>query len=57
MLFPIYCGRVLDQFKAAGNEAGAYTHLLQMLAFAYLVTFVIHHFLAPKFEQIKVEKA
>ena len=53
MLFPIYCGRKLDEFKALGNEAGAYAHILQFLAFAYLVTFVIHHILAPKFETIK----
>ena len=57
MLFPIYCGRVLDQFKAAGNEAGAYTQILHLLAFAYLATFLINHLLAPKFEPIGTAKA
>jgi ACS family hexuronate transporter-like MFS transporter len=57
MLFPIYCGRVLDQFKAAGNEAGAYTQILHLLAFAYLATFLINHLLAPKFEPVAPGKA
>lgn len=49
MLFPIYCGRVLDHFKALGNEAAAYTQILHLLAFVYLVAFGVHHLLAPKF--------
>ena len=54
MLFPIYCGSHLDKFKAQGNEPAAYTQLLHILAFAYVVTFVIHHLLAPRFEQVKL---
>ena len=57
MLFPVYCGRVLDQFKALGNEAGAYTQILHLLAFAYLITFAIHHFLAPRFEPVRIKQA
>jgi len=57
MLFPIYCGRVLDAFKAAGHEAGAYTQILHLLAFAYLVTFAIHHLLAPRFEPVAMKQA
>lgn len=57
MLFPVYCGKVLDEFKAAGNEAGAYTQILHLLAFAYVVAFVIHHLLAPRFEQIRAKTA
>jgi MFS transporter, ACS family, hexuronate transporter len=49
-LFPVFCGRVLDQFKALGHEAGAYTYLLHLLAFVYVVAFALHHLLAPKFE-------
>lgn len=51
MLFPLYCGHVLDKCKAAGNETGAYSSLLLICAFAYLVTFAIHHLLAPRFER------
>ena len=50
VLFPIYCGHELDKFKVLGNEASAYTHLLHIIAFAYLATFIIHHVLAPKFQ-------
>jgi ACS family hexuronate transporter-like MFS transporter len=57
MLFPVYCGRVLDQFKALGNEAGAYTQILHLLAFAYLITFLVHHLLAPRFEAVRLKQA
>jgi MFS transporter, ACS family, hexuronate transporter len=52
MIFPIYCGALLDRFKAEGHEAAAYTQLLWICAFAYLVTFAIHHLIAPRFEPI-----
>ena len=50
--FPVFCGTQLDRFKALGNEAGAYTYLLHLMAFVYVVTLVIHHLLAPKLEPI-----
>jgi ACS family hexuronate transporter-like MFS transporter len=53
MVFPIYCGVVLDQYKAAGHEPGAYSLLLIICAFAYLITFAVHHLLAPRFEPIR----
>jgi len=52
--FPIYCGRILDKFKAADNVTGGYAILFSICAFAYLVTFAIHHLLAPRFEQVPV---
>jgi len=52
MLFPAYCGWMLDRFAAAGDEPGAYKLLLSVCAFAYVITFVIHHALAPRFEPI-----
>jgi ACS family hexuronate transporter-like MFS transporter len=57
IFFPTFCGMKLDEFKALGNEAGAYTYLLHLLAFAYIITFVIHHLLAPRFEQVKIKEA
>jgi ACS family hexuronate transporter-like MFS transporter len=54
-VFPVYCGKVLDHFKAAGNETGAYRELLHILPFAYLLAFVIHHFCAPRFEMIQLK--
>lgn len=56
IIFPLYCGRVLDHYKAIGQESSAYTELLQICAFAYLITFAIHHLLAPKFERFEVEE-
>ena len=49
MLFPIFSGRFLDNFTAAGNVTAGYTVLFTICAFAYVITFVLHHFLAPKF--------
>ena len=54
MLFPIYSGKLLDRFTAAGNVTGGYAVLFGICACAYLVTFVIHHLLAPKFEPMKL---
>jgi ACS family hexuronate transporter-like MFS transporter len=56
MMFPIYCGKLLDKFTAAGNVTGGYAVLFSICAFAYLVTFAIHHLLAPKFEPIQFKK-
>jgi MFS transporter, ACS family, hexuronate transporter len=50
MLFPIFCGRMLDNFTKAGNVTAGYAILFAICAFAYIVTFFIHHLLAPKLE-------
>jgi ACS family hexuronate transporter-like MFS transporter len=50
--FPILTGALLDRFKAAGDITGGYAMLFGICAFAYLVAFVIHHMLAPRFEPI-----
>ena len=55
-LFPILTGRLLDRFKAAGDVTAGYAILFSVCAFAYLVSFAIHHVLAPKFEPIPAEK-
>ncbi len=55
MIFPIYCGRVLDAYKARGEESSAYGDLLFVCAFAYLVTFAIHHLLARRFERFPLK--
>ena len=57
IFFPIYCGKILDSFKLKGNITGGYAILFSICAFAYLVTFAVHHLLAPRFEPIKMEKA
>lgn len=53
--FPIYCGKILDQFK--DNPAAGYNVLFSICAFAYLVTFAVHHALAPRFEPVRYREA
>jgi ACS family hexuronate transporter-like MFS transporter len=48
ILFPIYAGRLLDRFGANG-----YTVLFAICGSAYLVAFVLHHALAPKFDPLE----
>lgn len=52
--FPIYCGQMLDKFAAQGNVTAGYAILFSICAFAYLITFLLHHFLAPKLEPVKL---
>lgn len=55
MLFPVFSGRLLDIFTAQGNVTGGYTVLFTICAFAYLVAFLIHHLLAPRFEKFTLK--
>jgi ACS family hexuronate transporter-like MFS transporter len=50
ILVPVYAGWLIDRFK--GNETGAYSILFSIIAFAYVVAFVIQHLLAPRFEPL-----
>ncbi len=52
ILFPWVTGRLIDQFKAAGDVTAGYTILFGICASAYLVAFVIHHLLVPKLEPL-----
>jgi MFS transporter, ACS family, hexuronate transporter len=54
MLFPWFSGRLLDRFTAAGDVTAGYTILFGICASAYLVSFVIHHLLAPKLEPLSL---
>lgn len=55
MIFPLLTGALLDHFKAKGSVTAGYNILFGICAFAYLVAFAVHHLLAPKFEQVKME--
>jgi ACS family hexuronate transporter-like MFS transporter len=52
IVFPVYSGRLLDRFQAAGNVTAGYAILFTLCGSAYLLAFVIAHLLAPKFEPI-----
>jgi ACS family hexuronate transporter-like MFS transporter len=56
MLFPFITGRLLDAFKASGNVTAGYAVLFSICGFAYLVSFALHHLLAPKFEQFEMKE-
>jgi ACS family hexuronate transporter-like MFS transporter len=56
MLFPKYSGRLLDVFTAKGNITGGYAVLFGICAFAYVGTWLIHHLLAPRLEQIQLKE-
>jgi ACS family hexuronate transporter-like MFS transporter len=51
-MFPILTGKLLDAFEKSGNARGGYAILFTICGFAYIVAFVLHHLLAPRFEQI-----
>jgi MFS transporter, ACS family, hexuronate transporter len=55
MLFPVFSGRLLDSFTASGNVTAGYTVLFTICAFAYVLTFLLHHLLAPKFETFQMK--
>ena len=54
IIFPILTGKMLDHCKLAGNETAGYAVLFSICACAYLIAFAIHHFLAPRFEQVEM---
>ena len=55
ILFPLYSGKLLDRFQAAGNVTAGYAILFTICGSAYLVAFVINHALAPRFEPIHLK--
>jgi ACS family hexuronate transporter-like MFS transporter len=54
IIFPIYSGKLLDQFQASGNVTAGYAILFGICGSAYLVAFAINHWLAPRFEPVEL---
>ncbi|MBC8134155.1 MAG: MFS transporter, partial [Deltaproteobacteria bacterium] len=54
ILFPLYSGKLLDRFQAAGQVTAGYTILFMICGSAYLIAFAINHLLAPRFEPIDI---
>ena len=52
MLFQPFTGGLLDFFKLHGGATAGYRVLFGICGCAYLFTFFIHHFLAPKLEKL-----
>ncbi|HVY39069.1 MAG TPA: MFS transporter [Polyangia bacterium] len=57
IIFPIYAGKLLDRFQAAGDITTGYGILFGICGSAYLVAFALNHLLAPRFQQIDVPGA
>ena len=53
IIFPIFCGRLLDHFQQSGRQTAGYAILFGTCGLVYLVAFVLNHLLAPRFEMIK----
>jgi MFS transporter, ACS family, hexuronate transporter len=56
ILFPWLSGRLLDSYKAStGSVTGGYAILFGICASVYVVSFVIHHMLAPSLEPVNTK--
>ncbi len=53
ILVPIFSGKLLDRFAAAGNITSGYALLFGICGSAYLVAFGLNHLLARTFEPIQ----
>lgn len=53
ILFPLFIGILLDHFKALGSEPVGYNIIFVICGFAYLLAWVIMHFLCPKMSRVK----
>ena len=54
IIFPLYAGKLLDRFQAAGNITTGYAILFTICGSAYLVAFVVNQLLAPRFVPIEL---
>ena len=57
IFFPAFAGWVLDHYKhTAGGESAGYTVLFGICSTAYLVAFGVNHLLAPRYEQVELDR-
>ncbi|GAB4479937.1 MAG: MFS transporter [Thermoflexibacter sp.] len=54
ILFPLFVGKLLDSYKAAGDITAGYNILFTICGLAYLLAWVVMHFFTPKMEQVKL---
>lgn len=54
IVFPIFVGQLLDQYKAAGNISAGYNLLFTMCGFAYLLAWGVMHLLSPRMEKVSI---
>jgi ACS family hexuronate transporter-like MFS transporter len=54
ILFPFLVGIILDHYKAAGNITAGYNIIFTICACAYLLAWLLMHFLTPKVREVKL---
>ncbi len=52
ILFPLLVGNILDYFKAAGDKTAGYNLIFIFCGCAYLLAWIIMHFLNPKMKRV-----
>ena len=55
MLFPLFIGFILDSAKKAGNITTGYNILFVFCGLAYLLAWVIMHFITPRMKVVKLD--
>ena len=54
IVFPIFVGQMLDQYKAAGNISAGYNLLFTLCGFTYLIAWGVMHLLSPRMEKVSI---
>lgn len=54
ILFPFFIGWLLDSYEKMGNKPAGYNIIFIICGCAYLLAWVIMHFLSPKMKQVEV---
>ncbi|SIR34699.1 MFS transporter [Pontibacter lucknowensis] len=53
-LFPLFIGFILDYYKVLGNLVAGYNIIFTICGLAYLVAWLVIHFLSPKMKQVEL---
>jgi ACS family hexuronate transporter-like MFS transporter len=54
ILFPLLIGFILDHFRVLGNINTGYNIIFIICGCAYVIAWVVMHFLAPRMEEVKI---
>jgi ACS family hexuronate transporter-like MFS transporter len=54
ILFPLLIGFILDHFRVLGNINTGYNIIFIICGCAYVIAWLVMHFLAPKMEEVKI---
>ncbi|ULQ57002.1 MFS transporter [Flavihumibacter rivuli] len=54
ILFPLFIGWILDQYKAIGNISAGYNIIFLICGTSYLVGWVLMHLCAPRMERVEL---